>query len=855
MGGTQRQIPSDPDAKKDAEINSAHPAYGDSRGLIGGYGLQKDFVYLNIDGNPAQGSEEPDVNQIQAVHNSSFIPPQTGNVSYGNYADFHWVEDNKVLEGYQYADYRPGEDGLRFRIPAGNLERPTGTGANVGDWMTDTSRLPDGAFVGTTFHVIDIISNVARYTDMDTTVGEWSQQQSAGDYDIYYSADNQTYTRLQGSSEEEFFEGWTNRSKADDFVRRFLLPEGTKFIEIRPHPGGNHDGNTQIDAIIAATLPNTKVMNFEIDGGDETHKRFIVDYEIEHAAVDELTIQIMASPDGVQHGPVLKSVTYGQTNPGNYRWTFEDLVPPNGDHYLIAVIDPDDEIDEWNEGDNQIIFEGGTFYSPTTDWVYTHDSDHNYADLRSSVQMSIVSFVNGFALTDYPLHAGFFQAVGLANVDGYTFYSHLGDDSLRLLEPPQAGGIAFWLPVVWYAGDGNDEFHGSDRDDVFHGGAGNDVAFGASGADTLYGGDGDDILYGDRLPPSRTAGTNIAGNDILEGGDGYDKLYGEDGATTVRVGPESTDSIYDDLYAESGAGDLTAIDWQGGRSGVTAILSDRTLKVLGEGSGHVDFVQDAGGWSLKRNGAGTLDLHALYAGQAVPLTLESGTTRLMANLKTTGYPLQTITAIGGSRLEVHSTQNLNELHVIGGSGVVVADHGSNALVVNLLEVQTASGSYIDVRNNDLIVHNGAQKAYVRSLFISGHNGIDANLISLWNGAGIRSSWVRERNLIEGWDLYGLGGIKNGDLAEINGPGAMYSTFTGQAVDANSILVKTTYSGDANLNGLVSMDDYGYTDSGFYGLLDPEVYGWLAGDFDHDGDVDLNDYLLIDNAYYMQLGQM
>ena len=84
---------------------------------------------------------------------------------------------------------------------------------------------------------------------------------------------------------------------------------------------------------------------------------------------------------------------------------------------------------------------------------------------------------------------------------------------------------------------------------------------------------------------------------------------------------------------------------------------------------------------------------------------------------------------------------------------------------------------------------------------------------------------------------------------------MYSTFTGQAVDANSILVKTTYSGDANLNGLVSLDDYGYIGSGSYGMLDPEVYGWLAGDFDHDGDVDFGDYGLIDNAYYMQLGQM
>ena len=75
------------------------------------------------------------------------------------------------------------------------------------------------------------------------------------------------------------------------------------------------------------------------------------------------------------------------------------------------------------------------------------------------------------------------------------------------------------------------------------------------------------------------------------------------------------------------------------------------------------------------------------------------------------------------------------------------------------------------------------------------------------------------------------------------------------MDANSILVKTTYAGDANLSGTVTFDDLNLTDNGYYGFIDVEEYGWLAGDFDHDGDVDTDDYNLIDNAYYFQLGQM
>jgi hypothetical protein len=484
-----------------------------------------------------------------------------------------------------------------------------------------------------------------------------------------------------------FVDGWTQSWTADDMVARWAAPGGMLAQHIRVialMPGFGHDGNAQIDAIIAGIDPNLKVSNFEVDPGDKTHKRFIVDYAVEHAPVNGVTIQIMASPDGVQHGPVLKSVTYGQMNPGTYQWIFEDLVPPSGDHYLIAVIDPADQIEEWNEGDNQILFKGGTFYSPTTEWVYTQDSDHNYADLRSSVNLLLQQFQDGFKISDYPLHIEFFATVGLENVQGLTLYTHDGDDSF-LVDPQN---LPMAVPLVWYAGAGNETFNGTAFADVFDGGAGNDTAYGLAGADVLFGGEGDDLIYGG------------LGNDILEGGNGYDRLYGEDGATTVRVGPESTDSIYDDLYAEWGTGDSTAIDWQGGRSGIKAILSDRTLSVLGSGSGHMDFVQDAGGWSMKRNGTGTLDLFALYASQAVPLTLESGTTRVMANLKTSGYPLQTITAGGGSLLEVHTTQNLNELHVVSSSGLVMMDHGSNALVVNLLEVQTATGSYIDVRNND-----------------------------------------------------------------------------------------------------------------------------------------------------------
>jgi len=59
-----------------------------------------------------------------------------------------------------------------------------------------------------------------------------------------------------------------------------------------------------------------------------------------------------------------------------------------------------------------------------------------------------------------------------------------------------------------------------------------------------------------------------------------------------------------------------------------------------------------------------------------------------------------------------------------------------------------------------------------------------------------------------------------------------------------VLVKYTWSGDANLTGIVDIDDYFQIDSGFANSLT----GWMNGDFDHNGVVDIDDYFLIDTGF-------
>ena len=63
-----------------------------------------------------------------------------------------------------------------------------------------------------------------------------------------------------------------------------------------------------------------------------------------------------------------------------------------------------------------------------------------------------------------------------------------------------------------------------------------------------------------------------------------------------------------------------------------------------------------------------------------------------------------------------------------------------------------------------------------------------------------------------------------------------------------MLVKYTYYGDTDFNGVVDFDDYSRTDAGF----NQHKTGWLNGDFDGNGVVDFDDYSLIDLAFNTQI---
>jgi hypothetical protein len=74
-------------------------------------------------------------------------------------------------------------------------------------------------------------------------------------------------------------------------------------------------------------------------------------------------------------------------------------------------------------------------------------------------------------------------------------------------------------------------------------------------------------------------------------------------------------------------------------------------------------------------------------------------------------------------------------------------------------------------------------------------------------------------------------------------------FENVAISSSSILLRYTWYGDANLDGVVNQDDYALLDRGDAKHLN----GWVNGDFNYDGVVDQNDYLLIDRSYAVSNG--
>jgi hypothetical protein len=206
----------------------------------------------------------------------------------------------------------------------------------------------------------------------------------------------------------------------------------------------------------------------------------------------------------------------------------------------------------------------------------------------------------------------------------------------------------------------------------------------------------------------------------------------------------------------------------------------------------------AGGTTLKTRGVGTVEFNGGVNGGSAALTINGGRTNFGGNVNVSTFTIAssaraTVAAGGGKVLR---TQTLN----LAGS----ADLNDNAMIVDYGTTSPLPA--------------------VQSAITSAYAG------GAWTGPGLTSSTAAAAASSAHKTALGYA-----EASAVLGPSG--GTFAGQSVDATAVLVRYTYSGDANLDGKVDTLDFNSLAANFGGTSKV----WSQADFNYDGKVDTLDF--------------
>jgi hypothetical protein len=344
----------------------------------------------------------------------------------------------------------------------------------------------------------------------------------------------------------------------------------------------------------------------------------------------------------------------------------------------------------------------------------------------------------------------------------------------------------------------------------------------------------------DGLDSITITSTNTNRSVTINGGNGNDaiKLVDATGASypsavTVNGGGDSDTFTFDDL-ALAGTSSYSVTATQVSKNNGFPNLTYGTLEslvLLAEtGVNAITINSTAVGTPVTVNAGGTND--------TIVVNETAANGHVVVN-PSTGNDIVRVNddGVGSAEVRLDGTMRLSELSIRPGGLGILTFGGSKVLTVSDLLSITGSGR-LDLTDNDFIFDytGSSQFSAVRNLIITGRNG------GLWNGAGIFSS----RAASDPNQITGLGILEASTYTAANGT----NVFSGQTVDATAVLVKYTYNGDTDLNGVVDFDDYARIDTAFLGS---GTGFWLEGDSDYSGTIDFDDYALIDSSFLLQSG--
>ncbi|CAN5488325.1 hypothetical protein BH09PLA1_BH09PLA1_02220 [soil metagenome] len=188
-------------------------------------------------------------------------------------------------------------------------------------------------------------------------------------------------------------------------------------------------------------------------------------------------------------------------------------------------------------------------------------------------------------------------------------------------------------------------------------------------------------------------------------------------------------------------------------------------------------------------------------------------------------------SIGSAALYTDRSVHPNTAYIFDGAAI----YQQPGKFVFRSTVQVLSSGVLDLSDGAMIYDydEGNPIGGIQEKINSGRNGGN------WLGFGIRSSTAAanpKHNTT-------LGAMTGSDYIAMRGT----TQFNGNTIDDTTVLVKYTYYGDTDFNGVVNFDDYSRIDAGFnFGRT-----GWVNGDFDGNGSVNFDDYSLIDLAFNTQ----
>jgi hypothetical protein len=209
-----------------------------------------------------------------------------------------------------------------------------------------------------------------------------------------------------------------------------------------------------------------------------------------------------------------------------------------------------------------------------------------------------------------------------------------------------------------------------------------------------------------------------------------------------------------------------------------------------------------------------------------------------AHWSPSGVPgVNDLVTISAKSVTLSSSATVANVNLTGGGALAVTANGSRVLRTSSLSV--SSNSNLNLNDNDLII-NYSDVSPIGSFSGAAYTGVSGQIAQgrnqgTWSGNGIRTGMPQATTLAttlgvaEASEVLGLSGNQT-------------ALWDGQTVDSTTVLVKYTYTGDANLDGKIDADDYAWID---YYSQSPASKTYNRGDFNYDGAINADDYAMVD----------